>query len=263
MAARCFVIMPFDPAYDDVFEYGIRRTLARRGIESFRMDQVPGSINLIEQMIRHLCEADLIVADLTGANANVLYELGVAHAAGASRQAVLIAENGSEVPFDLAPYKVVYYDRSFRGIENLSDHLLREIDAIEQGDIAANPVLDYLSRKARRPARKISESGSEAASAQLSHALVQYLVLSDLSALLAEESAPSLTDLCQRLGVASRKSVVEAVRNLENAGLVARDARGKQVFWRATETGRNLTRRLSTLAAVTPSRSPTRDRQAG
>src|SRR5262245_6497221 len=148
MAARCFVIMPFDPAYDDIFEYGIRRALAKRGIESFRMDQVPGSINLIEQMIRHLCEADLIVADLTGANANVLYELGVAHAAGASRQAVLIAENGSEVPFDLAPYKVVYYDRSFRGIENLSDHLLREIDAIEQGNVAANPVLDYLSRKA-------------------------------------------------------------------------------------------------------------------
>ena len=252
MAMRCLVIMPFDSGYDEVFEFGIKPPLEARGIVCQRMDKIAGAMNIISEMVRRLHDADLIVADLSEGNANVHYELGVSHAAGGARHWTLIAERGTKVPFDLAQYKVVFYGRSYKGIQRLVSDLSTEIDALGDSDGPANPVHDFLqavrahgSRK--RPLLKLADRRPEQ---QLRDAVVQMLVLRYLVALKVDEPAPALTQLCRRLNIASRKMAVEAVRYLEESGLIERAAETKESCWRATSKGRQVSASLSTLAGA-------------
>src|SRR5207302_8589290 len=59
------------------------------------------------QMIQ---SAKVLVAELTGKNANVFYELGLAHALG--KPVILVSETIDDVPFDLQPLRVILYDKS-------------------------------------------------------------------------------------------------------------------------------------------------------
>jgi predicted nucleotide-binding protein len=70
-----------------------------------------------------ICEARLILADLTGLNANVMYELGIAHTVG--KDTILINQRGDDIkfPFDLAHIRRIEYDDSATGGEDLKRDL--------------------------------------------------------------------------------------------------------------------------------------------
>lgn len=112
---RCFVISPIGPEgsktrehADDVFDYIIRPAMDECGIQAVRSDhlQEPGKIT--EQMHREILTDDLAIAVLTGHNANVFYELAVAHAAG--RPVITLIEKGESLPFDIQDQRCVQYD---------------------------------------------------------------------------------------------------------------------------------------------------------
>ncbi len=84
---QCFVIMPIGSGEDyerckDIYERMIKETVEDAGLElqCIRADEVskPGAI--IKDIMKRLYEADVVIADLSGLNANVCYELGVRHA---------------------------------------------------------------------------------------------------------------------------------------------------------------------------------------
>jgi hypothetical protein len=118
---RCFVISPIGPEgsqtrehADDVFDYIIKPAMEECGIQAFRSDhlQEPGKIT--EQMFREILTDDLAIAVLTGHNANVFYELAIAHAAG--RPVVVLIEKGESLPFDIRDLRCVYYDLKPRSL---------------------------------------------------------------------------------------------------------------------------------------------------
>src|SRR4029453_5703155 len=81
-------------------------------------------------------EADLVVADATGRNSNVFYELGITHPLG--KPTVLIAQTTSDVPFDLIHFRVLTYKadpQSLFGLRNdLTDAIRRTlVTASERG----------------------------------------------------------------------------------------------------------------------------------
>ena len=80
------------------------------GYVVIRADRVvwPGSVP--EQIRRLALGADLVIADLTGANPNVLYELGLRH--GVGKPSVQIVEQGSPIPFDVAHLRTIIIDSS-------------------------------------------------------------------------------------------------------------------------------------------------------
>jgi hypothetical protein len=78
------------------------------GIQAIRSDQLQEPGRLSEQMFRELLTDDLAIAVLTGHNANVFYELAVAHAA--SRPVIILIEKGESLPFDIQDLRCVYYD---------------------------------------------------------------------------------------------------------------------------------------------------------
>jgi hypothetical protein len=145
-ARRCYVIMPFAESYAATYADAIRPALreveAARG-ECWTCDRsddsrLTGSIT--REIVTSLHTADLVVADLTGNNPNVFYELGVAHSAG--RRTIMLAQDVAALPFDISSYRVIQYEASAEGLRKLRGLLVNSIqDALEHGE-QTNPVLD-------------------------------------------------------------------------------------------------------------------------
>ena len=71
--------------------------------------------------MREICEADVIVAGLSGLNPNVFYELGVSHAL--TNKTVMITRDIKRVPFDIVSYRVIPYEDNMAGAEQLKADL--------------------------------------------------------------------------------------------------------------------------------------------
>lgn len=101
--------MPFKEPFDTYFSAIIKpaitslRLVAQRGDSLFRPSPIMGDI---WEMIQN---TKVLLAELTGKNANVFYELGLAHAIG--KPVVLLSETIDDVPFDLQPLRVILYDK--------------------------------------------------------------------------------------------------------------------------------------------------------
>jgi hypothetical protein len=104
----CFVMMPFgqwmDAYYKEIFVPAIKEA----GMEPIRADELFSTGSVIEQIWEQISGAKVLLADLTGKNANVFYELGLAHAA--HKPVVFTTGNLDDVPFDLRHLRVAVYD---------------------------------------------------------------------------------------------------------------------------------------------------------
>jgi hypothetical protein len=82
-----------------------------RGLKPIRSDQIyaPGRIN--EQVNRWILDSAIVIADLTDLNPNVMYEVGLRH--GLELPIVLMATDGTSLPFDFHEIRTHWYDPSF------------------------------------------------------------------------------------------------------------------------------------------------------
>lgn len=101
---KCFVIMPFQGRYDDLYAHVIEAGVNACGDLSVRIDRLGMPGDVIEQIRRGLRACDYAIAVIDEMKPNVLYELGVAHAW--DKPVILLnrrdALNASAVPFDIA-----------------------------------------------------------------------------------------------------------------------------------------------------------------
>jgi hypothetical protein len=126
---RCFVVMPFGSEdLTVVYEDFVRPTITHCGLVCERGDDLFGSNVVMDDIQRSIETARLIVADLTGKNANVFYEVGIAHAL--RKPVLLLAQSMNEVPFDLRHRRVLLYEYSPRGCRKLENHLSESIKAM-------------------------------------------------------------------------------------------------------------------------------------
>jgi len=119
-----FVLMPFDPAFDDIYRLGIKEPAETLGIRAERVDeQIFHKENILERIYGQIDAADLIIADLTGRNPNVFYETGYAHAKG--KLCLLLTSKADDIPFDLKHHRHLIYGDS---IQNLRQALLKDLE---------------------------------------------------------------------------------------------------------------------------------------
>ena len=114
----CFVLMPFGKKpdtsgrlvdFDAVYGDLIAPAIADAGMEPLRADEEMTGGIIHKPMFERLILCEYAVADLTTANANVFYELGVRHAVRQWSTVLLFAEGGGQLPFDVAPLRAMPY----------------------------------------------------------------------------------------------------------------------------------------------------------
>jgi hypothetical protein len=104
----CFVMMPFGVWFDRYYQEIYAPAIKEAGFEPVRADELFTTGSVVEQIWDQIVKAKLLLADLSDKNANVFYELGLAHAA--RKPVVFTASAVEDVPFDLRHLRVIIYD---------------------------------------------------------------------------------------------------------------------------------------------------------
>jgi len=164
---KCFVISPIGEEgsemrerSDKVLEHIIKPPVEECGYECIRADEISEPGIITSQIIQHLIGDDLVVADLTGRNPNVYYELAVRHVV--RKPIVQVIQAGESIPFDVAGTRTIHVDH--RDLDSVADcklELVKQIRSVEKDPSRVDtPIsvaidLDFL-RKSENPLEKSS-----------------------------------------------------------------------------------------------------------
>ena len=120
---KCFVISPIGSEgskirkdADEVFKFIIQPAMHKFDITPFRSDHLdkPGKIS--EQVFQEIKDANLCIADLTGNNPNVFYELAIAQML--NKPVIIIIKKGQKIPFDVKDFRIIQYDISISSFDS-------------------------------------------------------------------------------------------------------------------------------------------------
>ncbi|MDP1633238.1 MAG: TRAFs-binding domain-containing protein, partial [Gallionellaceae bacterium] len=126
----CFVLMPFGrkPAgdgrvvdFDAVYERLIKPAVIAADLEPLRADEEIAGGVIHKAMFERLILCEYAVADLTTANANVFYELGLRHAVRPHSTQLLFAEGWGQLPFDVGLLRALPYKLGASGTPTAAD----------------------------------------------------------------------------------------------------------------------------------------------
>jgi hypothetical protein len=109
-AGECFVIMPFGGYFDEYYKRLYAPAIEGAGLKPRRADDLFRPSAIVHDIWEFTQAAQVILADLTGRNPNVFYELGLAHAI--TKPAVLLAETMDDVPFDLRGLRIITFNKN-------------------------------------------------------------------------------------------------------------------------------------------------------
>src|SRR6266478_3465441 len=109
-AGICFTIMPFGGWFDDYYEQIYLPAIQSSGLVAKRADDLFRPSAIVHDIWELTKQAKVVLAELSGRNPNVFYELGLAHAL--AKPAILVAESMEDVPFDLRALRVLVYDKN-------------------------------------------------------------------------------------------------------------------------------------------------------
>lgn len=125
----CFVIMPFeedwsDRVYNQLIKEYIEQSLE---IQCVRADNLHGPI-IMEDIWVKINQSAFVIADVTGKNPNVMYELGIVHSIG--KPAILITQEIDEIPFDTINFRHYEYEDVGGGFDKLGNTFREKVERI-------------------------------------------------------------------------------------------------------------------------------------
>lgn len=111
---QVFVISPIGADGDDVRKHAdlflshiVRAALPADEYDVRRADEDDSPYAITEAMLGRILEADICVADITGLNPNVMYELALAHAA--DKKVIVMTRDNAVPPFDIKDFRIIKY----------------------------------------------------------------------------------------------------------------------------------------------------------
>lgn len=117
-----FVLTPFHSRFDEDFQT-IKSVCHGVGLKCLRGDETFIESDIFPMMLKYILKSDFIIANITGRNPNVLYELGIAQAL--DKNVLLISKNPKELPIDIKSRKFVIYNDPIELKDKLKDALLQ------------------------------------------------------------------------------------------------------------------------------------------
>jgi anti-anti-sigma factor len=128
---KCFVLMPFSETNDvqSVYKNHVKKILEKNfGYQCNRADDIFNIGEIMKQIWIEINEAQLIIAEMTGCNPNVLYELGIAHTIG--KKVIMITQSLDYVPFDLRHLRTILYEYKPHKIDEFEYNLASMVMAV-------------------------------------------------------------------------------------------------------------------------------------
>jgi hypothetical protein len=146
MKLKCFVVMPFNEDCQQIYESIFRPVCKLNNVECNKADDNQHQGAITTAIIASILEADFIIADLSGNNPNVFYELGIALSIG--KKVIQVSQQAFvDIPFDVKLYRTIKYSQNQNDVERVKKDLDASIKALIHGDgIFINPMHDLISR---------------------------------------------------------------------------------------------------------------------
>ena len=117
--------------------------------------EIDNTGSITNQVIQKILDSDMVIANLTGLNANVMYELAIRHAV--RKPVVCLAEIGTKLPFDINTERTIFYSDDMYGAEILKQDLKRKFQVAISEDDIDNPI--YLVIKEKTIIKEIKIDG--------------------------------------------------------------------------------------------------------
>ncbi len=150
---KCFVVSPIGEEgseiranADKLYKYIIKPVCDACNIEAERIDKRNDANSISQSIIESLETYDLVIADITGHNPNVFYEMG--YRARTKKPMIHLRKKGENLPFDISTIRALEYDLTdLDSVEEVKDRLIKTIDTftfsddndvLEQEDVADN-----------------------------------------------------------------------------------------------------------------------------
>lgn len=133
----CFVIAPIGEAESDtrkrsdqILKHVISPAVESCGYKATRADQISEPGMITSQVIQKIVDDPLVIADLTGRNPNVFYELAIRHVI--RKPLVQIIKKGEQIPFDVAGTRTIHVDHhDLDSVEEAKKEIIAQVQSLE------------------------------------------------------------------------------------------------------------------------------------
>lgn len=134
----CFFITPIGEQDSDirkradlVLKFIVRPIVEKHGYKAIRADEIDKPGMITSQLIQHIVNDPLVIADLTDRNPNVFYELAIRHAI--RKPLVQMIRKGELLPFDVAGTRTIPYDHTdLESVESVKIEISKQIEALDE-----------------------------------------------------------------------------------------------------------------------------------
>lgn len=103
-----FIAMPYAKEFNNVYYFGIKQVVEKRGRKCERVDQDKFTGDIVQRIKERIKSSRLVIADITGNNPNVFYEVGFGD--GCEKTIILISQEQKNIPFDFKTQRLIMYD---------------------------------------------------------------------------------------------------------------------------------------------------------
>jgi hypothetical protein len=160
----CFVISPIGEEgsevrerSDQILKHIITSSVEQLGYTIIRADKIAEPGIITTQIIEHIVDAELVIADLTDKNPNVFYELAIRHAI--RKPLVQMIKKGEVIPFDVAATRIIQFDlHSLDSVAAAKEEIVSQVKSLEAGkNEINNPISVSLDLKLLKESGNIEE----------------------------------------------------------------------------------------------------------
>lgn len=139
---KAFVIMPFDDKIaNDIYELSTKPVCKEFGLEVQRADEIFTPNPILDDIVAAIEESAVIIADISGKNPNVFYELGMSHMLKRTQTIMITHEEYKGIPFDISHFRIIKYENTISGktvyenqLRKTLENILRDYKSIYKND---------------------------------------------------------------------------------------------------------------------------------